>query len=291
MRTAKTNVMRSLIMSCALTFAAACALSCGESKKERQQREAIDSLQNANAQGRMDYEDLQGYLTIIANGLDSIQTEEGEIFLNRSGEGAAPNKQQMRQKLAYVGELLNRHRARIDELERQLANGQGDAKKLHTIIVALRQQIDQKDRELEQLRADLNDSRKSVADLKNTVTRMQNIQDEQDNKIQMQEAKIQEQTSQMSRAYVKIASKKQLKEEGLLSGGFLKKKKVNYSNVDLSSFKAIDTRTTRTISVSAKAKIITPVPQGSYTLSGGTLTITNPDQFWSVSNFLIIQAD
>jgi chromosome segregation ATPase len=266
--------------------------SCGESAKEREQRELIDSLQNANAQGRMDYEDLEGYLSIIANGLDSISIEEKEIFIDRTpGENQGLNKQRMRQQLSHVRDILARHRERIDELEKRLSSSNENVQSLKTIIAALKEQLDQKDRELAQLKADLNDSRKSIADLQNRVSLMQSASDAQQDKIEEQESQLQEQANQLNTAYLKIATKKQLKNEGLLAGGFLKKSKVDYSKVNLSSFKTIDIRTTKTINVPDKAKIITPVPTGSYTLSNGILTIKNPEQFWSVSNFLIIQTD
>lgn len=278
------------------------SFSCSESAKEKQQRETIDSLRYENMQGQMDYEDLQQYLTIIADGLDSISIEEGEIFINTPGESLANNKQRMKQQLEHVRELLSRHRDRIDELERLLATQQGDAKKLHTIVVSLRQQLDQKDQELAQLKSDLDNSRKNITALRNTVTQMQNVQETQEQTIQDQQATIQEQQAtidtqaeQMYRAYIKIGTKNELKSEGLLSGGFLKKTKVDYSKIDLSTFQSIDTRTTNTISLPKKYKIMTTVPKNSYkvekTDNGNTLYILNPQSFWSVSNFLIIQID
>lgn len=266
--------------------------SCGESAKERMQREAIDSLENANALGRMDYEDLQSYLAIIANGLDSISLEENEIIVGNGDVENGYNRQRMQQQLSHVREILARHRNRIEELEQKLAAGQGDAKHLHTIIVALKQQVAQKDAELAQLRADLDDSRKSVSELKSTVNQMREIQEEQNSKIQEQQEKIQSQADQINNAYVRMASKKQLKKEGLLEGGnLLKRAKVDYSRIDLSLFDVIDTRTTTQISMPRKVKILTPMPEGSYRIDAGTLYITNPELFWSVSNFLIIQTD
>lgn len=292
MQTENLFSLRNVLLTCIVIFISLCTFSCKESAKERQQRETIDSLENVNAQGRMNYDDLQNYLTIISEGLDSISLEEKEILKNPTpGEGKGLNKQRMRQQLMHVREILNRHRSRINELEQKLAVSTGDAKKLHTIVVALKQQLAAKDAELEQLRADLDDSRKSVAELQNKVSRMQIVQDEQSSTIDQQQTTIQEQKDQMSTAYVKIATKKQLKSEGLLSGAWYRKKKVDYSNINTSKFEAIDIRKTKTLSVPNGSKVLTPVPKGSYTIDNGTLTILNSDQFWSISNILIIQTD
>jgi phage antirepressor YoqD-like protein len=72
---------------CWLFFVLGFTASCGESNKEKSQREMIDSLENVNFQLRMNHEDLQRYLTVIAEGLDSIAIEEKELLI-------AQNKQQ-----------------------------------------------------------------------------------------------------------------------------------------------------------------------------------------------------
>ena len=95
---------------------------------------------------------------------------------------------------------------------------------------------------------------------------------------------------------MKIGTKKQLKDAGLLKTGFLKKKKVEYSNVDKTKFMKVDIRKFRSIQLkSNNPKILTPMPNTSSfhfddnTDGNVTLIIDNPTKFWSVSNYLIIQ--
>ena len=272
-------------------------ISCGESARERQQRERMDSLEDASVQGRLEYEKLQEYLTIIAEGLDSISIEEHELLGNNTpGENQTINRERMKQDLAHVRALLSRHRTRISELEEQLQASTGDAKKLKTIIVALREQLDAKDRELAQLKQDLEDNRKSLDALRGRVQQMSDEQEAQRQMIQEQQEVIDQQAEQMNNGYVKIATKRELKNSGLLTGGLFKKKKVDYSQIDLSQFQKVNIQTVSSISVPSKVKILTPVPEGSYEIvkdgaGGNELHILNPQAFWSVSNFLIIQVD
>lgn len=268
--------------------------SCGESKLEREQREMIDSLQDVATQRFMDYENLSDYLTTISEGLDSIYVEEQEIVLNMKGnEGGRVNRQRVKQQLDHVRRTLNNHRERIAELEQRLATSQGVEKKLHSIIVALRQQIDQKDAELGRLRADLDNSRKSITELQSTVAQMHEIQESQEQTIEDQRVALEESQQKLSTAYVKIASKDELKALGLLKGGFLKKAKVDYSGINQAVFDRIDINTTTQFTLPKKFKILTSVPASSYnvTKSGdeNILTITDREQFWSVSSYLIIQ--
>ncbi|MDE5634942.1 MAG: hypothetical protein K2I52_01380 [Muribaculaceae bacterium] len=269
--------------------------SCGESKLEREQRVMIDSLQNVNVQTRMDYDNLSEYLTTISVGLDSIYVEEQEIMINiRGAENGRMNRQRMKQQLDHVRLTLGRHRDRIAELEQKLASTQGAEKKLHTIIVALKQQIEQKDAELSRLRADLDNSRRSITELQATVAQMHEVQDSQQQTIAEQQNALVETQKKLTTAYVKIATKDELKKLGLLKGGGLfKKTKIDYSEFNKSVFDCIDITSTTSFRLPKKYKILTSVPESSYTIQSEgdvrILTITDRDLFWSVSNYLVIQ--
>lgn len=287
--------MRSLIPALLYLAIVICG-SCGESGKEKIQRKLIDSLEMTNARNRMDYEDLQEYLSIIAEGLDSISIEEHELLVNTTpGENMGLNRQRMKQNLNHVREILARHRNRITELEKKLESGNGDVQNLRTIITALRQQLDAKERELAKLKSDLEDNRKSVAMLTSQVQQISEEKDAQAETIQEQQETIERQTEKLNSGYIRIASKKELKESGLLIGGFLKKTKVDYSKIDLSKFQLVDTRTLKRINIPRKAKILSPVPGGSYSIENGSnedvIQILDSEKFWSVSNFLIIQTN
>ena len=271
-------------------------MSCGMSKRERQQWNTIDSLQTENIKISMDYADLQEYLRVIAEGLDSISIEERELLINVTpGENLGMNRQRMKQKLNHVREILSRHRERIATLEARLNSENMELKSLRTIITTLRQQLDEKDRELDKLRLDLNNSRKSLAELTEQVQKISEENLAQSQTIQEQQETIEKQADVINLGYVKIATKKELKDIGLLTGGFLKKKRIDYSNIDKSKFNEVDIRSFTSIDIPKKAKVLSNVPSGSYKIENGTtgdvIQILDVDKFWSVSHFLIIQTD
>lgn len=288
--------MRRSLMPALLCLAIVICGSCGESGKEKIQRKLIDSLEMANVRNRMDYEDLQEYLSVIAEGLDSISIEEHELLVNTTpGENIGFNRQRMKQNLNHVREVLTRHRNRITELEKKLESGNGDVQNLRTIITALRQQLDVKERELAKLKSDLEDNRKSVAMLTSQVQQISEEKEAQAETIQEQQETIERQTEKLNSGYIRIASKKELKESGLLTGGFLKKSKIDYSKIDFSKFKLIDIRTFKSIKIPKKSKILSSIPSGSYSIESSSsedvIQILDPDKFWSISNFLIIQTN
>jgi hypothetical protein len=104
-----------------------------------------------------------------------------------------------------------------------------------------------------------------------------------------------EQDQQLNTVYYIIGTKDELKEKGLMKGGFLSKKRADYANIDKSYFIKRDMRGLDKIDIdSKKTKIITETPASSYTLTKNdngttTLTITDKEAFWKASPFLIIQ--
>ena len=149
---------------------------------------------------------------------------------------------------------------------------------------------------IKSLRADLNNSKKDITQLRASLSDMKNRATKAENKTQVLTTALSKQDDIINECYVKIGTKKQLSAAGLLKGGFLQKKKVNYEDIDKSKFNAVDIRKFREITLkSNNPKILTPQPSNRsfhFEENGDgkcTLVITNPTIFWSVSNFLIIQ--
>jgi len=112
------NVVVFILLSIAVGLS-----SCGESVKEKSQREKIDSLENENYQNKLSYDDLNRYLYVIADGLDSISQAEGMLLVKEGGiERRGLNRQRLQQNIEKIRETLSRHRERILDLEKNLTS-------------------------------------------------------------------------------------------------------------------------------------------------------------------------
>lgn len=265
--------------------------SCGNSTDKLQQR--VDSLENALQESKGDYNELNGFLTVISDGFDSILVQEQGLIAHNP-ESPLPNREDMKQGLQRLKETISQQRERINQLEQELINGKGESKKLKNLIAILKQQIEEKDEKISNLLAQLENSNMTVKQLTSQVAALNSQNEQQQSVIQQQEETMQVQDQAINEAYIKIGTKKELKSAGILSGGFLKKNKIDYSQVDQSIFQKVDIRQVTEIPIPSKdVKVLTPVPTDSYNLQKNgdvtTLTITNPTRFWSVSKFLIIQ--
>ena len=162
-------------------------------------------------------------------------------------------------------------------------------------ITALKKQIEEKDQaiatlteELEQRNYDISVLQENVSKLNTQVTTL-----EEESKVK--DETIEAQTNLLNEAYVCIGTTKSLKELGVMKGGFLKKAKLNMSEVNPSAFTKIDIRNTTSFNIPGKKpEILTQAPAGSYTIKANgdgtsTLTVTDPEKFWSMTNYLVVR--
>ena len=273
---------------------------CSDGSKDKiaEMQETIDSLKRVDANRQNDIGNLTMFIETLSEGLDSIAQQEHSLFYTNKGkEGTTIDRKQLRKNLEMFQQTLIGQRERIAQLADSLKRKGADMKKLNKIIDYLNQQLDSKDLLIKALRADLEKKTVNINELNDKVTALTEDNTKLNQQIEMQAEALTTQSNEFNQAYVKIGTKRELKSCGLLSGGFLKKTKVNYTNLQTSLFTKVDIRTMTEIPInSSNVKVMSPMPVSSYTIvredDGRTiLRILDPSSFWSVSNYLIIQAN
>lgn len=262
-----------------------------------------DSLIIENQANKAELAELNSIISTVSAGLDSIAIQEGILYSGKTRDGVALNRNQIIANINSMAEILKRQREKIQSLQDSLAMRSANSnkssqsiEKLQNVIAFLNKQLAEKDNEIQSLRRDVNSKNKDINQLRTSLSDMRNRAEKAENRTQVVTQAIAKQDEIINECYIKIGTKKQLVASGLLKGGFLQKKKVNYEDVDKSKFNAVDIRKFREVTLkSNNPKILTPQPSNSsfhFEENGDgtcTLVITNPTQFWSVSNFLIIQ--
>ena len=267
-------------------------IACGEKTKSNPE---ADSLKNVLNSKLAEMSEMDLFLDAVNASMDSVLNLDGSV-LRSVGETTLSRKEQIKQNISAYKDVLQRQRDRLAELEKKLGASNNQNAKLLKTIESLKAQIDEKDKaiaalteELEKRNFDISNLKANVAKLNTQVATL-----EEDSKAK-DEALI-AQSDMLNEAYVCIGTKKELKEAGILKGGgFLKKAKLNMSEVNPSAFTKIDIRNTKTFSIpSKKIEILTQAPAGSYTITvnadkSSTLTVTDAEKFWSMSNYLVIR--
>lgn len=283
--------MKKLIYFALVLPMAMLVIACGEKTKSNPE---ADSLRSALSTQMAEMNDMDLFLDAVNASMDSVLDIDGTV-LRSVGESNMSRKEQIKQNIAAYKEILDRQRERLAELEKRLGDSDGKNVKLLKTVASLKAQIEEKDKaianlneELEKRNFDISVLKENVAQLNTQVTTL-----EEDSRAK--DETITAQTDLLNEAYVCIDNTKALKEAGILKGGFLKKAKLNMSEVNPSAFTKIDIRNATSFLIPGKKpEILTQAPAGSYTIKDNgngtsTLTVTDPAKFWSMSNYLVVK--
>ncbi|MDD3079301.1 MAG: hypothetical protein PHH37_09395 [Paludibacter sp.] len=279
-----------------LAFATvSCVENSGKYKNLLAERDSLkiqtDSLEN-------DYNETIGILNDVEAGFASIRASENKVKVDLPGvEGNNVTKrQQIVGELTQIKEILDQNKARIEKLQR-ISNQQGKKNKtlLETIkrmeselndktafITSLQDELAKKNIKIDELTA-------SVNTLNQNVTKL-------NEESASQQTTIKSQDKDLNTVWYCVATVKQLKEDKILSSnGLFRAKTILDKDFNQSAFTQLDLRHASAISTGSKSvKILSTHPQGSYTLNKNeeqliSIEITDPQKFWSVSKYLVVQ--
>lgn len=267
--------------------------SCDNGEVEKLTAER-DSLQTICDKSENDLKELNTLVSDIASSLDSIAITENVLYTDKDKDGVLLDKKQILENLEEFGKILERQKQRIALLEDSLQSAEPN--KWNIIISSIRKNLEEKEIQIKSLKEELESKNKDIRSLRGRLQKSQsdfNSVKEQNDALQNA---IQAQDEVINEGFVRIGTKKELQSAGLLKGGFLSKKKVNYDKVDRSSFNSVDIRMFKVVELNSNnPKILTPQSSGNsyhFEKKGNNVTvlyIDDPTTFWSVSNYLIIQ--
>lgn len=256
-------------------------------------QEELDSLRNIVESQRNEIEVANSFVALYNAGMDSLLNSNDVIF--GPDESPAITKDKVKDRIEAVNSLLDKQRSKVAELQKMLEQSNSEhAKQMKAALARMQAQLDAKDAEISELKAKIDAKNINIAELKSHITKMESNISNLEQQTKQQEEALVAQNELLNTGYVAMGSSKELKEQGLLSGGFLAKKKVNVSGIDESKFKKVDMRSYKSVTIPAKkAKVMTPMPEDSYTITKNndntcTLKITDVARFWSQTTFLII---
>lgn len=275
---------------------AAVLFSCnGNNEKEQQSLAEISKQELATALNERDQ--LLALVKEVSAGLNEIKQLENimTVAANQPAENPA-QKSRILADMASLKEKIRQRKAQLDEMEGKLQKSTINNKELRETIDALRTQIDSQMDEIESLRKQLTAANEYIGELNNTVdslnTTVTAVTDERD-AAQDASEKFE---NELNTCFYAVATKSQLKEHNIIESGFLRKTRLMKGDFDKGFFVISDKRTLTTLPLNAsKVKILSNHPEKSYELidenGQKTLRITNPDEFWSLSNYLVVQKD
>jgi len=275
--------------------------SCGESEEKLKLKNQVDSLMNITSGNEASINEYLKTFNEIQQNLNEIKAKEniittktiGDVELEETDVNGITND------ILAIYELMQENKKKLAYLRSKIDKSKSKNKELRTTIKLLNNNIAQKDLDLsnltmllEQKNIDISDLNIKIAEMDKTLikTTIENIQ---------KDSTITNQKSLLHTAFYVIDNKKGLKEKNILTkdGGFLGIGGNTKVKMNETEFTKIDTRNVLEISLNypKKVKLITDHPEGSFELVKNAdgkfekLVISDADDFWKMSKYLVIQ--
>lgn len=191
---------------------------------------------------------------------------------------------------------LKQRREELAALEAKLQESSLFTDELSGTIAALRSQIDTQSAEIESLQKKLSAANQEIASLTFTVDSLNVTVETVNHELVDAVAQSTGLENELNTCYYVIASKGELKRHKIIESGFLRKTKILKGNFDHGFFTVGDKRDLDTIfTATSGIKIHTTHPAQSYRIidvnGSKALEITDPEQFWNLSNYLVIERE
>jgi chromosome segregation ATPase len=276
-----------------LAFMAVCALaiaSCTDGVKQARLAADMqrDSLNQIIAQKENEITDMMTTFSDIEEGFREITEAQSRVTLAKQGEGTS-SAQRIRENMQFIQSTMKQNKELINKLKQQVREGSIKSEQLKKLVENLTQQMEEKDRQLQDLRAELDKKDIHIAELDEQVADLNSNVASLTEETTQKSQTISQQDKQLNTAWFVFGTKKELKEQNVLSDG-----EVLRSNFNKEYFTKIDIRIDKEIKLYSKsAKILTAHPSNAYTLQRDAnkqyvLRITDPQLFWSTSKYLVV---
>ena len=267
------------------------AFGCGTHKQEGV-LSSEDSLRAVAGGQQVRIHDQDSSIQSFIRGFNEIQDnldviKEKQKIVTTTSKDAETRKSKQEQIVADIQsmyDIMNKNKQQLAAMKTKLSQSKKQNIELEKFITRLTADLATKDGEIGDLRTQLEQLNVAMTNLK----------------VDYQEAKQESQvkTEKLNTAFYAFGTAKELTKNGVLtkSGGFIGIGKIEKMKEDFNKtyFTKVDISTTNSIVLaSKKAKLITTHPASSYKIEGENgraekLTITNADEFWSVSKYLVI---
>ncbi|MDO5438268.1 MAG: hypothetical protein Q4F80_08745 [bacterium] len=249
-----------------------------------------DSLLLALSERNAELDQIMGTFNDIQEGFRQINEAQSRVDLQSHSSEGASQSQKIKDDLHFITQTMADNKAQIEKLQKQLKNSSYNSAQLKKAIAGLQAELEQKGQQIIALQEELAAKNIRLAELDDAVaglsTDVQNLSAENEAKAKAMAA----QDKALNTAWFVFGTRSELKEQKILQNGDVLKN--NDFNKDY--FTQIDIRTDKEIKLFSKsAKLLTTHPKGSYILAKDAkgqyiLKITNPNEFWSVSRYLVI---
>ncbi|GAB1416077.1 hypothetical protein MASR2M117_14830 [Paludibacter sp.] len=257
-----------------------------------------DSIAREKEAMKAEMENYFSTINLIEQNIEKIKNAEKTLSLQQIGdETDIDSRNKINDDLIFINEMLKANRDEIESLKKKLKNSNYKFSELERTVTRLTKALEEETLKVKALQIELSKKDSLITELNINIDDLSsNIENLESEKVE-HISKIKEQDETIHTAWYVFGTRKELKEQKIItSDGWFKPSRVLEHDFNKSYFVRIDARKTKSIPLySLRAKILSTHPKSSYTLEkeNGTFTllITDTQEFWSVSKYLVIEVD
>ena len=261
-----------------------------ESSEYKKLQAQVDSLQAILNVSDTETLEMMAVINEVEANFEKIREAEKYISTqsSQSGELNKATQERVKDNFNMIQEILKRNKAQLAELNTKYAGSSKQIASLQSTINRLNTEMQESSARLVDLQTLLSQRDETIGQLSEDISGLAEQTEEQ-------AATIRQQDKTLHTAYYVFGTMNELKEQKILSSGFLRSTKVLTETFNKDYFLQIDVREVTEIPLYApKAKLWSNHPEGTYEFVEGanknlTLQITDTQRFWSLTKYLIIE--
>jgi archaellum component FlaC len=273
--------------------------SCKQYSAEYKQAVAEnDSLRLELTKSESEMNDMLSILNSIEDDILAIRKAEDFINIEKDAELSGSRIQRIKENMNIIVATLKKNKAQLAELQNKINKGSAVAATLQKTVDRLTKELSEQNKLVVSLQNDLNRKDEEIKGLSAQVENLNTDIKILEGVREAQSERLTEQEQTLNTVYYCFGTKKELKEHNILSGGSLfSKSKTLEGDFDRKYFVGIDKRKDTSIPLfSSHAAIKTKHSKDTYSFSKDkegnlTLVIGDPEKFWGLSKYLVIEVD
>lgn len=291
------NIMKPIyfLVTILLVFSTSCIKQTAEYQQLKDQN---DSLIRARHQMQEELDDYISAMNQIEQNIEKIKSTENIVSMQSTeSEFDDDTRSKINQDLVYLNEMLKANKEELARLKSKIKKSAFKSEELEKSISRLTKALQSESQKVELLYIQLAEKDSLINALDEKVEDLGEDIEELKTENEIKETTIAEQDVTIHTAWYVFGTKKELKEQKIISSdGIFSSQRVLQSDFNKSYFVKIDARKIKSIPLySTRAKILTNHPRSSYTLEkendNFVLIIVDTKEFWSVSKYLVIEVD
>jgi|SRR5690554_4769621 myosin heavy subunit len=261
-----------------------------ESKEYKELQAQRDSLLMISSGTDGEVAEMMSVISEVEANFEKIREAEKYISTQsaKQGEMSQDTKQRVNDNFNMINEILQRNKQQLEELNRKYSSSNKEVTAMKNTISRLNQEMQESASRLAALQTELAVKDEQIAQLSQDITSLA-VEAEQ------QSATIREQEKTLNTAFYVFGTMTELRDQKILSGGFLRSTRVLQDTFNKDYFLQIDIREVTEIPLFEKSgKLWSIHPDGTYEFVKGddnnlTFRITDTQRFWSLTKYLIIE--